>query len=205
MKKYLRLKEKNIIKYKNKHNWQGNGDEIHAPLVIDSINPQYSKLKLKNLKRFIDISALSLDYVYLTGCRYVSIEGCEFKYFNLASCQNIVVRNNFLPVFTLLYSRNNKIIGNQISERDYDGVKNSLGEREDSKKLNVVLGIWVALIFFILSYGGSHYSTFVYLIFFIIVLGVLVYFKIRYIVLIKRGATLPDNIFTHNVKIPVEI
>ncbi len=126
------------------------------------------------MKRFIDISDLLLDSVYLTGCKYVSIEGCEFKYFNLTSCQNIVVRNNFLPVFTLLYSRNNMIIGNEISERDYARVKNSLGEREDSKKLNVVLGILVALIFFILSYGGSHYSTFVYLVFFIIVLGVLV-------------------------------
>ena len=179
MKNYLRLTEKNIDKYKTKHNWQGSGNEINAPLIIDSINPQYSKLKLKNLKRFIDISDLLLDYVYLTGCKYVSIDGCEFKYFNLTSCQNIVVRNNVLPVFILLYSRNNKIIGNEISERDYDGVKNSLGEREGSKKLNVVLGIWVALIFFILTYGGSHYSTFVYLIFFIIILGVLVYFKIK--------------------------
>jgi len=205
MKNYLRLKEKNIIKYKNKHNWQGTGNEINDPLVIDSINPQYSKLKLKNLKRFIDISDLSLDYAYLTGCKYVSIEGCEFNYFNLTSCQNIVVRNNILPVFILLYSRHNKIVRNQISERDYDKVKNSLSERQDSKKFNVVLGIWVALIFFILSYGGSHYSTFVYLCFFVIVLGVLVYFKIRYIVLIKRGVTLPDNIFTNNVKIPVEL
>jgi len=205
MKEYLRLNEKNIVKYKNEHGWQGNGKEASDPLVIDSINPQYSKLKLKNLKRFIDISDLSLDYVYLTGCRYVSIEECEFNYFNLASCQNIVVRNNFLPVFTLLYSRNNKIIGNQISERDYDGVKNSLGEGEDSKKLNVVLGIWVALIFFILSYGGSHYSTLVYLIFYCIVLGVLVYFKILFIVLIKRGATLPANIFTNNEKLSGEI
>jgi len=178
---------------------------VHDPIVIDSIPPHYSKLKLKNLKRFIDISDLSLDYVYLTGCRYVSIEGCEFKYFNLTSCQNMVVRRNFLPIFILLYSRNNKIVGNQISERDYDMVKKSLGAREDNKKLNLVLGLIVALIFFILSYGGSHYSTFVYLIFFVIVLGVLVYFKIQIIVLIKRSNTLPDNIFTKNVKIPVEI
>jgi len=205
MQNYLRLNEKNLFKYKNENNWQGNGIEAHDPIVINSINPRYHKLKLKNLNKFIHISDLSLSYVYLIGCRNILIKECKFNRFSLSLCQHVEVRNNILPVFTLLYSRNNKIIRNQISERDYDVVKNSLGEHQDNKKLNVVLGGIVALIFFILSYGGSHYSTLVYLSFFVIVLGVLVYFKIRCIVLIKRSDTLPDNIFTNNAKIPVEI
>ena len=166
MKEYLRLNERNIDKYKNEHGWQGSGNAIYDPIVINSINPQYRKLKLKKLKRIIDITDVSLDYIYLNGCRYVTIERCEFKYFNLMSCQNIVVRDNLLSKFILLYSKNNKIIGNQISKRDFDMVKNSLGEREDNKKLT--WGIWMilALIFYIISFGGSHYSTYVYLCFF---------------------------------------
>lgn len=203
MKNYLRLNEKNIIKYKDKHNWHGNGNEIHDPLVIDSINRQYSKLKLKNLKRFIDISGLTLEYVYLNGCKYITIEKCKFKYFNLTSCQNIVVRDNHLPTFILLYSKNNLIIGNQISERDYDAVKNSLAERQGSKILNWVLRIWVVIIFFILSYVGSHYSTYVYLCFFVVVLGVLIYLKLLIKNSIKKANKLPENKFVNNVQIPV--
>ena len=204
MKEYLRLNEKNIDKYKYKHNWQGSGLGVHDPLLIDSLNPQYRKLKLKKMKRIVDITDLSLDYVYLTGCRYVSVEGCEFKYFNLTSCQNIVVRDNILPTFVLLYSKNNKIIGNQISEKDFDRVKNSLGEREGNKILTWVIWMVLALIFYIISFGGSHYSTFVYLCFFVIVFGVLVYFKILINHLIKKANTLPNNVFIDNTHISIK-
>jgi hypothetical protein len=204
MKEYLRLNEKNIDKYKSKYNWQGSGLEVHDPLVIDSLNKQYRKLKLKRMKRVIDITDLSLDYVYLNSCRYVTIEGCKFRYFNLTSCRNIVVRDNFLPKFVLLYSKNNKIIGNQISERDFEMIKNSLGEREDNKKLNWVIWIILGLIFYIISFGGTRYSTYVYLCFFIIVFGVLVYLKLLISHLIKKANALPDNVFIDNIRIPIK-
>ena len=204
MKEYLRLNERNIDKYKIRYNWQGNGNEVHDPLIINSISPQYRKLKIKKLKRIIDISGLSLDRLYLNGCKYISIEGCDLKYFNLMSCQNIVVRNNFLPVFILLYSRNNKIIGNQISESDFDMVKNSLGEREDNKKLNWGLLMILGLIFYIISFGGSHYSTYVYLCFFVVIFGVFFYLKLLINHLIKKASVLPDNVFMDNIQIPSE-
>ena len=200
MKKYLRLNKKNIIKYKKENNWEGNGIEAHDPIIINSINPHYQKLKLKNLNRFIQISDLSLDYVYLTGCRNILIKECKFNQFNLTSCQRIEVRNNKLPLFILLFSRDNKILGNQISQEDYNMVTNNLGERQDNKKLSVVLGIMVALVFFTLSYGVGPF-----LYFYILVLGIIIYFKIRSRILIKRADTLPDNIFSNNIKIPTEI
>jgi len=200
MKNYLRLNEKNIVKYKNENNWQGNGIEAHDPIIIDSINPHYHKLKLKNLNRFIQISDLSLGYVYLTGCRNILIEECKFNQFNLTSCQRIEVRNNILPAFVLLFSRDNKIIGNEISQDSYDIVKDSLDERNDNKKLSVVLGIMVALVFFTLSYGVGPF-----LYFYILVLGIIIYFKIRSKILIKRANTFPNNIFRNNIKIPTEI
>lgn len=200
MKKYLRLNEKNIVKYKNENNWQGNGIDAHDPIVINSINPHYRKLKLKNLNKFIQISALSLGYVYLIGCRNILIKDCKFNYFNLTSCQRIEVRNNILAYFVLLFSRNNKILGNQISQDSYDVVKNSLDERQDDKKLSIVLGMLVVWILYNFSY-----DLWIWFFYSLIIFGIVIYFKIRGKVLIKRADTLPNNIFRNNIKIPTEI
>jgi len=116
MKNYLRLNEKNIDKYKNKYNWHGSGIEVDDPIIINSINPHYHKLKLKNLNRFIQITGITFAYVYIIGCRNILIEGCQFGHFNLTLCQRLEVRNNILPSFVLRFSRNNKISGNQISQ-----------------------------------------------------------------------------------------
>ena len=200
MKNYLRLNEKNIVKYKNENNWQGNGIEAHDPIIINSINPHYHKLKLKNLNRFIQISDLSLGYVYLTGCRNILIEECKFNQFNLTSCQRIEVRNNILPAFVLLFSRDNQIIDNEISQDSYDIVKNSLDEHHDDKKLSIVL--WIIVIWMLYNFS---YDLWIWFFHSLIVFGIIIYFKIRSKILIKRADILPNNIFRNNIKIPTEI
>lgn len=52
MKNYLRLKEKNLKKFKNEHFWEGNGSGAYNPIKIDSIQRQYTRLKLNRLKIF---------------------------------------------------------------------------------------------------------------------------------------------------------
>ena len=198
MKKYLRLNEKNIDKYKNKYIWQGTGIDAHDPIIINSINPRYHKLKLKNLNRFIQISGISFAYVYIIGCRNILIEGCKFGHFNLTLCQGIEVRNNILPSFVLRFSRNNKINGNQISQDSYDIVKNSLGERQDDKKLSLVLGLTVIMMLYTFPYDLS-----IYFLMSIVIFGTVIYFKIRSKILAKKADTLPANIFWNNIKIPV--
>ena len=198
MTKYLRVNEKNIDKYKNKYNWKGSGIAAHDPIVINSINPHYQKLKLKNLNRFIQISGITFAYVYIIGCRNILIDGCKFGHFNMTLCQRLEVMNNILASFVVLFSRNNKILGNQIYQDSYDVVKNSLGERQDDKKLSLVLKMTLVMMLFTLAYGSWPY-------FFISILicGTVIYFKFRSKFLMKKADTLPDNIFLDNIKIPV--
>ena len=198
MKKYLRLNEKNIDKYKNKFSWQGSGIEADDPIIINSINPHYHKLKLKNLTRLIQITGIFFAYVYIIGCRNILTEGCQFGHLNLTLCQHVEVRNNILPSFVLLFIRNNKILGNKIYQDSYDMIKNSLGERHNAKILSKVLGLTVIMMLFTLSYASWPYFFLSLLIF-----GTVIYFKIRSKTLIKRADTLPDNIFRNNIKISV--
>ncbi len=200
MRNYLRLNEKNIDKNKNKYDWQGSGIDAHNPIVINSINPHYHKLKLKNFTRFIQISGISFAYVYIIGCRNISVEGCKFGHLNLTLCQHVEVRNNILPSFVLRFSRNNKISGNQISQSSYDKVKNSLNELQDDKLLSLVLGLTVIMMLYTFLY-----NLWVYFLMSIAIFGTVIYFKIRSKFLMNRADTLPDNIFLNNIKIPVGI
>ena len=190
MKNYLRLSEKNLKKYKNEYCWEGIGNETYNPIKIDSINKQYIRLKLKRLENYIQISNLTLEFLYLKNCKNIEIKYCRINHLVLTSCRRMILRNNILLSFVLFTSKNNKIIGNQISQKDYHLVKNNHWDHRENKTLSLVFCVALILLFYIISY-----EYLLGLIYFIPIVGIVIYAKILYKIQNKRISTLQDNTF----------
>ena len=199
MKNYLRLNKKNLKKYKIEYGWEGIGNGAHNPIKIDSINKPYTRLKLKQLENYIQISNLTLEFLYLKNCKNIEIKDCRINHLVLTSCRRMILRNNILLSFVLFTSKNNKIIGNQISRLDYHLVKNNQWDHRENKILSLVLCVALILIYYIISY-----EYLLGLIYFIPIVGVVIYAKILSKVQNKRVSNLPENIFLENVEINLE-